>query len=84
MRERILAGDFATSIKAVQNFPSDEIDMRTVIEKAIEIKSPNFTVEKAEDTGGGAVKMRPTGRSISERGRNLKNRLSVLLRTSQE
>lgn len=76
LRDKILNGDFAVTIKLVQNFPYDEIDMVTIIQKAVELKSPKFNVAETASSESA----QPTGRKISERGRNLKQRLSMLVR----
>lgn len=65
MREKLLASDFAWTMKLLQNFPSDDIDMATVIRKAVELKKPM------------ATKQAPTGKPQSSRGFNLKKRLSL-------
>ena len=77
LRDHILSGDFALTLKMIQNFPHDKIDMATVIQKAVEIKSPKYN----EPSQPASTVAKPlTGKSISERGRNLKERLSMLVR----
>jgi len=78
LRDHILSGDFALTLKMIQNFPHDRIDMATVIQKAVEIKSPKYN-EPAQVPDNAVVKQL-SGKSISERGRNLRERLSMLVR----
>jgi len=76
LRDHILPGDFALTLKIIQNFPHDQIDMVTVIQKAVEIQNPKYNMPEPVSN----ISKPPTGKSISERGRNLKERLSMLVR----
>lgn len=77
VRDQILATDFAKTMKLIQNFPHDEIDMATIIRKAAEIKSPTCTVSSSSAPKTAA----PTGKSVSSRGMNLKARLIKFARS---
>lgn len=76
LRDRILCGCFALTLKLIQNFPHDVIDMATIIQKAVEIQSPRYNMPEPVTN----IAKTPTGKSISERGRNLKERLSLFVR----
>ncbi|XP_065068861.1 TBC1 domain family member 13-like [Rhopilema esculentum] len=65
MRQRLLDSDFAWTMKLLQNFPSDEYDMATIIRKADELRKPSATTTA------------PTGKAQSNRGLNLKKRLML-------
>ncbi|XP_066934320.1 TBC1 domain family member 13-like [Clytia hemisphaerica] len=74
IRDQILEGDFAKTMKIIQNFPHDQYDMATIIRKAVELNSPTalgVPVEKPPAPASGSV----TGKSISARGFSLKQRL---------
>ena len=49
--------------------------MATIIRKAVELKSPRATCVPGEETKQGAAAGTVTGKSISSRGFNLKQRL---------
>lgn len=65
VRERIMECDFAWTMKLLQNFPSDDYDMATIIRKAVQLKKPAPTTQA------------PSGKPQSSRGSNLKKRLSL-------
>ena len=81
LREHILKGDFAVTLKMIQNFPHDKFDMATVIQKAVEIRSPDYkTAPPSQEPAPSASLNQPVVKSISERGRSLRERLSMLVR----
>lgn len=48
IREQLLAGDFATTMKLLQNYPY--IDISTILSKAIELKCPRLVAPKPPQT----------------------------------
>ncbi|XP_015775097.1 PREDICTED: TBC1 domain family member 13-like isoform X1 [Acropora digitifera] len=48
IREQLLAGDFATTMKLLQNYPY--IDISTILSKAIELKRPRLVAPKPPQT----------------------------------
>lgn len=48
IRDQLLAGDFATTMKLLQNYP--DIDIHTILSKAMDLKRPRVTPPSPSQT----------------------------------